>query len=97
MKTETPPTIRLADYRAPDYRIVKTDLTFRLEPDATRVVAHLTIEAAHDKAGPLQLDGEDLTFVSAAIDERALSPGEYALNDKGLLIAAPPARFVLTT
>ncbi|BCW89886.1 Aminopeptidase N [Alphaproteobacteria bacterium SO-S41] len=97
MKTETPPTIRLADYRAPDYRILKTDLTFRLEPDATRVVAHLTLEATNDNAAALQLDGEELTFVSAAIDGRALAAGDYSLNDNGLLITAPPARFVLTT
>ncbi|MFO1238489.1 MAG: aminopeptidase N [Alphaproteobacteria bacterium] len=97
MKTDTPQPVRLADYRAPDYRILKTDLTFRLDPASTRVRAALTIEATHAAAGPLQLDGEELTLVSIEIDGRALAEDAYTLNDKGLLIKAPPARFVLTT
>ena len=97
MKTDTPQPVRLADYRAPDYRILKTDLAFRLDPESTRVTASLTIEATHEGAGPLQLDGEELALVAVAIDGRALAPSQYELNDKGLLIKAPPARFVLTT
>ncbi len=97
MKTDIPQTIRLADYRAPDYRILKTDLTFRLNPQATHVIAMLTIEATHDAAPPLQLDGEELKLVSVAIDGLALDAAAYEVNDKGLLLKAPPARFTLTT
>jgi aminopeptidase N len=97
MKTDTPVTIRLSDYRAPDYRILRTDLTFRLDPQATRVTASLTIESTSDSTPPLQLDGEELTFVSAAIDGADLSADAYELNATGLLIKSPPRRFVLTT
>ena len=97
MKTDIPQTIRLADYRAPDYRILKTDLTFRLNPQATHVIAMLTIEATHDAAPPLQLDGEELKLGSVAIDGLALDAAAYEVNDKGLLLKAPPARFTLTT
>ena len=80
MKTDIPQTIRLADYRAPDYRILKTDLTFRLNPQATHVIAMLTIEATHDAAPPLQLDGED-----------ELTPILLAVSDNGSqMIAGPP-------
>ena len=97
MKTDTPVAIRLADYRAPDYRILRTDLAFRLEPQATRVTASLTIEATGDSTPALQLDGEELTFVSASIDGVALNAGAYELNAMGLLIKSPPRTFVLTT
>ncbi len=97
MKTDTPQTIRLADYRAPDYRIVQTDLTFKLDPATTRVLSTLTLEATGDATPPLQLDGEELTFVSAAIDGRPLAADDYELNATGLLIKTPSRRFVLTT
>jgi len=97
MKTDTPQTIRLADYRAPEYRILHTDLAFRLAAEKTRVTAALTIAAVARTTPPLQLDGEDLTFVSAAIDGVRLTPDQYELNAAGLLLKAPPAKFVLTT
>jgi aminopeptidase N len=97
MKTDTPQAIRLADYRAPDYRILHTDLTFDLAAARTRVTAALTIEAVGAATPPLQFDGEELTFISAAIDDRPLPADAYELNEKGLLLKAPPAKFVLTT
>ena len=97
MKTDIPQTIRLADYRAPDYRILSTDLTFKLDPAATRVIASLQIEAVGSATPPLQLDGEELKLVSVAIDGVALDAAAYEVNDKGLLLKAPPARFTLTT
>ena len=97
MKTDIPQTVRLADYRAPDYRILKTDLAFRLDPKSTRVTAALTIEATGATTPPLQLDGEELKLVSAAIDGAALAADAYEINDKGLLLKAPSAAFVLTT
>ncbi len=97
MKTDTPQTIRLADYRAPDYRILKTDLTFRLAPQATRVVATLTVEATAAATPPLQLDGEELKLISVAIDGATLDAAAYEVNETGLLLKAPLSRFTLTT
>jgi len=97
MKTDIPQTIRLADYRAPDFRILKTDLIFKLEPAATRVIAVLTIEAVGAATPPLQLDGEELKLISVAIDGVALETGGYETNETGLLLKTPPARFTLTT
>jgi aminopeptidase N len=97
MKTDTPQAIRLADYRPLDYRIVRTDLTFQLAPERTRVVAALTLEATGEATPPLQLDGEELVFVSAAVDGRPLSPGDFELNAQGLRLNATARRFVLTT
>ncbi len=63
-----PQTIRLADYRAPDWLVPEAGLTFRLDAARTRVLARLTVirNGEHDR--PLVLDGEDLTLVSVTVD-----------------------------
>ena len=43
MRTETPPLIRLEDYRPTDYLIETVNLDIRLAPEATRVVSRLSI------------------------------------------------------
>ncbi len=99
MNTDSPPqAIRLADYRKPSYRILKTDLTFRLNPEDTRVVSALVMEPVHAGAGPLQLDGEELKFIYAAINGMPLSAEKYEINAQGLKILNPPkSQFTLIT
>jgi len=97
MKTETPVTIRLADYKPLSWRILSVDLDFALDPAETIVTANLEIEAAHDNAGPLHLDGEALKLLDLAIDGRKLAASDYALSEKALVLHAPPPRFRLTT
>lgn len=95
---EHPQTIRLKDYRVPDYRIETVDLEFDLQPEATRVKSRLTIRASHDGGAgprPLVLDGEDLKLVDIAIDGRPLKKDEYGFSENGLIITAPPANFTL--
>ncbi len=43
MRTETPPLIRLEDYRPTDYLIEAVNLDIRLAPEATRIVSRLSI------------------------------------------------------
>jgi len=95
---EQPKAIRLEDYRPADYRIETVDLDFDLRPETTRVKARLAIRAAYDRGGgvrPLVLDGDELELASLAIDGKALGKGDYALDDKSLAIARPPAAFTL--
>jgi aminopeptidase N len=95
---EHPQSIRLKDYRVPDYQIETVDLEFDLQPDATRVKSRLAIRANYDDAlgqKPLTLDGEDLKLVGIGIDGRPLKKDEYSLSDSGLVISAPPANFTL--
>lgn len=63
-----PPTIRLADYKVPDWLVPTVVLRFELDAARTRVHARLTVErnGAHDR--PLVLDGEELTLVSVSVD-----------------------------
>ncbi|HEU0222612.1 MAG TPA: aminopeptidase N [Paracoccaceae bacterium] len=80
---------RLADYRPPAYLAETVDLTFRLAPEATRVVARVTFRRNPDAPpGPadLRLDGRGLRLISAAIDGTPLSGNEYARDPEGLTL-----------
>ncbi|OYX91759.1 MAG: hypothetical protein B7Y78_11565, partial [Caulobacter sp. 35-67-4] len=80
MPTETPQAIRLADYRPFPFEIEETELLFKLEPEATRVLATLKVRRTGDAGEPLVLNGERLKLISAAIDGRALSAADYRLD-----------------
>ncbi|CBV43321.1 aminopeptidase N [Halomonas elongata] len=94
-----PQAIHLSDYRPPAYRVTHTELTFELDPSATRVKARLHLERHPEReAGEaLELDGEQLTLKSIAIDGQALGEDEYRLTEQGLRIENVPASFSLDT
>ncbi|MBX7249686.1 MAG: aminopeptidase N [Caulobacteraceae bacterium] len=97
MRTETPKPIKLADYSPPSFLIDTVDLTFRLEPNATRVVAKLAIRRNGDNADALFLNGERLHPVSFAIDGEPLGDGGYTITPEGLTLDGLPDAFVLET
>ena len=70
-----PAPTRLADYAAPTHLVESVDLTFRLAPSATRVIARIRFvpNPACPGPHPLRLDGEGLRLISAAIDGQALT------------------------
>jgi len=96
--SEPQPTY-LSDYRPPAYRVTHTELSFDLDPDATRVKARLHLERhPQGEAGtPLVLDGEQLTLKSIAVDGQPLAPDEYAVDAAGLVIHRVPQAFLLDT
>ncbi len=100
MAAEKPKTIRLADYRAPDFLVETIDLTFDLEPKATRVTAKSAFRRnpAHkkDEKRPLVLDGEDMKLVSLTLDGRAVEKADYVVADETLTVAEVPDAFELT-
>ena len=94
--TATPVT-RLADYRAPEFLIEKTHLTFELHEGYTDVSSRLTIvrNPKNTKTNDLALHGEQLELHSLAIDERSLDSGDYQVTPQNLIIYNVPERFVL--
>ena len=94
MRTETPPLIRLEEYRPSDYLIDRVDLDIRLDPHATRIDATLTLRPnpACVPAAPLTLDGDDLRLVSAELDGAPLAPDAYAATPSGFILRDPPPR-----
>jgi len=97
MRTDTPQPIRLADYRPPAFLIETVHLDFDLAPNATRVRATLAVRRNGDHAEPLSLNGERLKLISVTLDGRALSGGEYSVDDEFLVVPGVPDAFTLET
>jgi aminopeptidase N len=95
MRTETPPPVRLADYRPFPFKINEVRLLFRLEPGATHVVSELQIRRVGEADAPLRLDGEKLLLKSIRIDGRPLADQDFAVDGDGLVIFRPGDTFTL--
>ena len=95
MRTETPPPIRLVDYKPFPFRIEQVRLLFRLDPSDTHVVSELSIRRTGDADAALRLDGEKLTLKSIRINGQVLTDQEYALEPEGLVIFKPGDVFTL--
>ncbi len=74
----------LKDYRAPDYQVRQTDLTFDIGQSETRVKARLVLEAQTPGA-PLCLNGS-AQLLGVSLNGRALAPQDYRLADEMLVI-----------
>ncbi|HJE23632.1 MAG TPA: aminopeptidase N [Methylorubrum populi] len=94
MRTETPPTVRLADYRPSDHLIDRVELDVRLDPRDTRVTATLALRPnpAGRADAPLVLDGDDLTLLGLALDGEVLAPEAYRADASGLTLPDCPQR-----
>ena len=88
-------TIRLSDYRPPDYQIDEIALVFSLEPEATLVAARSHVRRTAEGGAPLILNGERLELQSIAIDGAPLTTDQYAIKPGLLIIHTPPASFIL--
>ena len=95
MRTETPPPVRLAEYRPFPFRIEQVRMLFQLEPADTHVVSELTIRRTGDADAPLRLDGEKLTLKAIRINGQPLTDQEYAIEPEGLVIFKPGDVFTL--
>jgi aminopeptidase N len=85
----------LKDYAPPDYLIEEVALDVALAPKAARVASRLRLRPNPKVATggkPLVLDGEDLTLESLTLDGKALSPGDYELQNGSLTIPRVPER-----
>ncbi|SNY42135.1 aminopeptidase N [Arsukibacterium tuosuense] len=85
---------RLADYRQPDFLIPEIELSFELDPDATRVTALMQVKRQTEGA-PLILDGQHLDLHYIALDGVELRAEQYQITDDQLIIARVPAEFSL--
>ena len=99
-RDSVPNAVRRLDYRPPAYLVDAVDLTFELDPEATRVTATLAFRrnpAIADgrqaaEAPALVLDGEQQQEVDVTLDGVALPPGRYTRSDCALSLRdAPPS------
>ncbi|MGD0563545.1 MAG: aminopeptidase N [Roseiarcus sp.] len=94
MRTSVGQPVRLEDYRVPDYLVDSVDLDISLDRNATRVVAVLTMRPNPQgrPGAALALDGDDLHFVGAALDNATLEPSAYEVSPSAFVLPNPPRR-----
>jgi aminopeptidase N len=100
MRTDTPKTIRLKDYRPPEFLIDTVFLNVSLGEDHTVVEAMLEIRRnpeSDDLDAPLVLDGENLETVRVALGGSELTEDEYTISENRLRIEDVPDNFSLET
>jgi aminopeptidase N len=99
MRDAQPKTIRLADYRPPDFTVEQVALHFELFDECTLVHATLIFQRSEGAAADaaLVLDGEELELLSIALDDRALADSDHRLEDGRLILPAAPRRGRLQT
>lgn len=83
------------DYKPAPFRISHIDLTFELDPKATKVTAVMqVIRQVADE--PLRLDGQQLQLLHVSIDGVELTETDYLRDDESLTIKKAPEQFKLT-
>ncbi|GGC73486.1 aminopeptidase N [Chelatococcus reniformis] len=94
MRTDSPPVIRLEDYRPTDYLIDTVDLDFNLDPNVTKVTALLSLRPnpLGRPNAPLVLDGDELLLNDLRLDGTPLDANAYTASPQGLTLHAPPQR-----
>ena len=93
MRTDIAQTIRLKDYRPPDWLVDEVWLDVSLHPASTKVCATLSLRPnPKTTAAPVVLDGDGLSLVSLAIEGAALSADSYVATPDSLTIPQPPNR-----
>ncbi|MGR3541924.1 MAG: aminopeptidase N, partial [Hasllibacter sp.] len=91
MKEPAPQPVRLADYAPPPWLVEEVHLTFRLHPNATRVLSRIRFApnpATDDRS--FRLDGEGLSLIRCAVDG---AETEVAVDAEGLSMDAPDGAF----
>ena len=97
MREATPGTVRLKDYRPPNFFIEEVDLRVELFDARAVVRSKLTLRRG-DAASPnaaLTLDGEDMRLRSVKLDGHLLRPAEYERSDDQLVLPVVPDQFEL--
>ena len=94
MRTDTPPLIRLEDYRPSDFLIDRVELDIGLDPQATRITATLALRPnpAGRPDAALHLDGDDLALIALDLDGQLLGTDAYVATPSQLTLMRPPRR-----
>jgi aminopeptidase N len=87
-------TVYRNDYQPFPFHISAVDLTFELDPRATRVTSVLTIARRDGVSAntPLKLNGEDIELVSLKVNDQVWPADSFVLDDTGLVILNLPAQ-----
>ena len=93
MKTDTPKTIYLKDYKPYPFKIHKIDLNFDIHDGQTIVTATSKFERVNPAAKEVFLNGEDLELASVKVDGKLIeSPN---VTETALRVPCPADEFTL--
>ncbi len=96
MRTDTAPkAVYLKDYKAPDYKAVNVDLTFRIFDSHTEVTSRTDYIKNHAGRNEVVLNGEGMILKSVILDGAPLSPDQYIIDDHALTMPCPGDQFTL--
>ncbi|MFZ0102948.1 MAG: aminopeptidase N, partial [Pseudolabrys sp.] len=91
MRTDTAQSIRLKDYRPPDWLVETVSLDVTLHPTTARIRATLALKPNPKSASaPLILNGDGLSLSSLKLDGTVMAPDSYVATPESLTIAQPP-------
>ena len=100
MKTQTPQTIFLKDYRPPQFLIDTVDLHIDLAEEWTTVKAELNFRrnpASSENSKTLVLNGQKMELMAVILDKVELTQDQYQVDESQLTINDVPEKFVLST
>ncbi len=96
-RTESPKTIYLKDYQAPQFSVTSIELDFSLDEKCTRISNRMRLcRAPATAAGtPLELQGRQQKLLSVALDGSLLDRDQYQVDAEYLTINKLPNEFEL--
>ena len=89
MKTQTPQTIFLKDYRPPQFLIDTVDLHIDLAEEWTTVKAELNFRrnpASAENSKTLVLNGHKMELMAVILDNVELTQDQYQVDESQLLV-----------
>ena len=92
MRTSIGQPVRLVDYRVSDYLIDAVELDISLDRHTTRVTSTLAVRPnpAGETGVALDLDGDELVFVSAELDGAPLAAADFQVSASQFVLSRPP-------
>jgi len=94
MRNDETVTFRRSEYTAPDFVIDRVALEFDLDAELTTVSSTLDVRRHPGSAGTvLWLDGDELEFVSLALDGRPATSADFEVLGNGIALRAPADAF----
>lgn len=87
LRTDTPKTIYLKDYKPYPYELLNLDLNFDIHEGETFVTAKTKLKKKDGTKNDIFLNGEHLTLKEVKLDGQAIN--DFTQDDKGLTIPCP--------
>ena len=95
MKTDTPKTIKLSEYKKPDYLVQTIDLVLTLDDTKTLVQSKMTLKRTVSEATPLVLNGEELKLLSVKLNGEKYDDYVHSTENHTLTLNKVPQDFTL--